>query len=156
MPWWPRRPMAPGLDQEWCGQQEQGGHSCPGLSRITRPQIILFPPQIHFPSFPSIPPAVLRAGAIPGEVSMDFSVNPSHGQFSEHFLTQIHPMARVFHGFLQCVIPMEGNSLGVFQGVSMSGISSSKGFFLCGIVAMNLLLFPKIQLQDELPFGCTT
>ncbi|RMC08855.1 hypothetical protein DUI87_13849 [Hirundo rustica rustica] len=26
-----KKPMAPGLDQEWCGQQEQGGHSSPVL-----------------------------------------------------------------------------------------------------------------------------
>ncbi|KAF4795169.1 hypothetical protein TURU_095335 [Turdus rufiventris] len=29
-----KRPMAPGLYQEWCGQQEQGGHSSPLLSTV--------------------------------------------------------------------------------------------------------------------------
>ncbi|KAF4797790.1 hypothetical protein TURU_069285 [Turdus rufiventris] len=27
-----KKANGPGLDQEWCGQQDKGGHSCPGLS----------------------------------------------------------------------------------------------------------------------------
>ncbi|NXB30209.1 PRI1 primase, partial [Eulacestoma nigropectus] len=45
VPRWPRRPMAPGLDREWCGQQDQGSRSSPVLGTAQHRE----PLQAEFP-----------------------------------------------------------------------------------------------------------